>query len=73
MGLISDGALVGDQERGRTDTNKNTHIHNLLRKETRVSDPDFFCGSGSGQKFSFGSGSGSWGYPGEWAGGKGKK
>jgi len=35
----------------------------------------FFCGSGSGQKFSCGSvsGSGSWGYPGEGAGGKGKK
>ena len=28
---------------------------------TRVSDPHFFCGSGS------------WGYPGEGAGGKGKK
>ena len=41
----------------------------------RVSDPHFFCGSGSGQKSSCGSGSGSgsWGYPGEGAGGKGKK
>ena len=40
----------------------------------RVSDPHFFCGSGSRQKFSCGcgSGSGSWGYPGEGAGGKGK-
>ena len=37
----------------------------------RVSDPHFFCGSGSGQKSSCGSGS--WGYPGEGAGGKGKK
>ena len=43
----------------------------------RVSDPHFFCGSGSGQKSSCGSGSGSgsgsWGSPGEGAGGKGKK
>ena len=38
---------------------------------SRVSDPHFFCGSGSGQKYSCGSGS--WGYPGEGAGGKGKK
>ena len=38
---------------------------------SRVSDPHFFCvsGSGSGQKSSCGSGSGSWGYPGEGAGG----
>ena len=33
----------------------------------------FFCGSGSRQKTSCGFGSGSWGYPGEGAGGKGKK
>ena len=40
--------------------------------KTRVSDPHFFCGSGSGQKCSCGSGSRSWGYPGEGGVGKGK-
>ena len=39
----------------------------------RVSDPHFFCASGSGQKSSCGSGSGSWGDPGEGAGGKREK